>query len=184
MKLAEISVRLPLYRIESDVTYHTERKPTVFERMVLRLCDPGLHLPDKQNLSLLGVFRDQLGAGDVRELLEGCVSELSALGALPKRYAQDRLEMPLTELELTADGLQFLRSDSLPVRSRTVKVWHRYDPISDEIKPTQYDGARLSQSDFSRVSVADQALRPQNPLPQVERAIAQETYDWKTLRQL
>lgn len=179
MKLAEISVPLPLYRIESDVTYHTERKPTVFERMVLRLCDPGLHLPDKQNLSLLGVFRDQLGAGDVRELLEGCVSELSALGALPKRYAQDRLEMPLTELELTADGLQFLRSDSLPVRSRTVKVWHRYDPISDEIKPTQNDGARLSQSNFSRVSVADQALRPQNPLPQVERAIAQETYDWK-----
>ena len=179
MKLAEISVSLPLYRIESDVTYHTERKPTVFERMVLRLCDPGLHLPDKQNLSLLGVFRDQLGAGDVRELLEGCVSELSALGALPKRYAQDRLEMPLTELELTADGLQFLRSDSLPVRSRTVKIWHRYDPISDEIKPTQNDGARLSQSDFSRVSVADQALRPQNPLPQVERAIAQETYDWK-----
>lgn len=179
MKLVGISVPLPLYRIESDVTYHTERKPTVFERMVLRLCDPGLHLPDKQNLSLLGVFRDQLGAGDVRELLEGCVSELSALGALPKRYAQDRLEMPLTELELTADGLQFLRSDSLPVRSRTVKVWHLYDPISDEIKPTQNDVARLSQRDFSRVSVADQALRPQNPLPQVERAIAQETYDWK-----
>lgn len=179
MKLAEISVPLPLYRIESDVTYHTERKPTVFERMVLRLCDPGLNLPDKQNLSLLSVFRDQLGAGDVRELLEGCVSELSALGALPKRYALDTLEAPLTELELTADGLQFLRSDSLPVRSRTVKVWHRYDPISDEIKPTQNDGARLSQSDFSRVSVADQALRPQNPLPQVERAVAQETYDWK-----
>ena len=179
MKLAEFSVPLPLYRIESDVTYHTERKPTVFERMVLRLCDPGLHLPDKQNLSLLGVFRDQLGAGDVRELLEGCVSELTALGALPKRYAQDRLEAPLTKLELTADGLQFLRSDSLPVRSRTVKVWHRYDPISDEIKPTKNDGVRLSQSDFSRVSVADQALRPQNPLPQVERAIAQETYDWK-----
>lgn len=179
MKLAEISVPLPLYRIESDVTYHTERKPTVFERMVLRLCDPGLHLPDKQNLSLLGIFRDQLGAGDVRELLEGCVSELSALGALPKRYALDTLEAPLTELELTADGFQFLRSDSLPVRSRTVKVWHRYDPISDEIKPTQNDGARLSQSDFSRVSVADQALRPQNPLPQVERAVAQETYDWK-----
>lgn len=180
MKLAEISVPLPLYRIESDVTYHTERKPTVFERMVLRLCDPGLNLPDKQSLSLLGVFRDQLGAGDVRELLEGCVSELSALGALPTRYAQDRLEAPLTELELTADGLQFLRSDSLPVRSRTVKVWHRYDPISDEIKPTQNEGARLSQSNFSRVSVADQALRPQNPLPQVDRAIAQETYDWKT----
>ncbi|WP_248465579.1 PIN domain-containing protein [Pectobacterium versatile] len=179
MKLAEISVSLPLYRIESDVTYHTERKPTVFERMVLRLCDPGFKLPDKQNLSLLSVFRDQLGAGDVRELLEGCVSELSALGALPTRYALDMPEAPLTELELTADGLQFLRSDSLPVRSRTVKVWHRYDPISDEIKPTQNDGVRLSQSDFSRVSVADQALRPQNPLPQVERAITQETYDWK-----
>lgn len=180
MKLAEISVPLPLYRIESDVTYHTERKPTVFERMVLRLCDPGLHLPDKKMLSLLSIFQDQLGVGDVRELLEACVSELSALGALPKHYALDAIEAPLTELELTAHGLQFLRSDRLPVRSRTVKVWHRYDPISDEIKPTQNDGTRLSQSDFSRVSVADQALRPQNPLPQVERAIAQETYDWKT----
>ena len=179
MKRAEIFGPLPLYRIESDVTYHTERKPTVFERMVLRLCDPGLHLPGKQNLSLLSVFRDQLGAGDVRELLEGCVSGLSALGALPTRYGLDTLEAPLTELELTADGLQFLRSDSLPVRSRTVKVWHRYDPISDEIKPAQNDGARLSQSDFSRAIVADQALRPKNPLPLVERAIAQETYDWK-----
>ncbi|MFQ2078203.1 PIN domain-containing protein [Aeromonas veronii] len=179
MKLAEISVPLPLYRMESDVTFHTERKPTVFERMVLRLCDPGLHLPDKQNLSLLTIFRDQLGAGDVRELLEGCVSELSALGALPTRYAMDALEAPLTELELTTNGLQFLRSNSLPVRSRTVKVWHRYDPISDEIKPTQNDGARLSQSDFSRANIADQVLKPHNPLPLVERAIAQETYDWK-----
>lgn len=179
MKLAEISVPLPLYRIESDVTYHTQRKPTVFERMVLRLCDPGSHLPDKQNLSLLGVFRDQLGAGDVRELLEGCVSELAALGALPKCYALDALEAPLTELELTADGLQFLRSDSLPVRSRTIKVSHQYDPISDEIKPVKKDGGLLSQNSMSRVSAADRSLRPKNPWPQVERAIAQETYDWK-----
>lgn len=179
MKLAEISVPLPLYRIESEVTYHTERKPTVFERMVLRLCDPGLHLPDKQSLSLLGVFRDQLGAGDVRELLEGCVSELSALGALPKRYALDMLEVRLTELELTADGLQFLRSDSLPVRSRTIKVSHHYDPIGDEIKPAKRDGGLQSQGNISRMSFVDNALRPQNPLPQVERAIAQETYDWK-----
>lgn len=180
MKLAEISVPLPLYRIESDVTYHSERKPTVFERMVLRLCDPRLHLPDKSSLSLLSIFRDQLGAGEVRELLEGCVSELAALGALPKSYAQDRLEAPLTELELTAAGLQFLQTDSLPVRSRTVKVWHQYDPISDDIKPTQNDRTSFSQRDDERVSVADQSLRPQNPLSQVERAIAQETYDWKT----
>ena len=179
MKLAEISVPLPLYRIESDVTYHTERKPTVFERMVLRLCDPGLHLPDKQSLSLLGVFRDQLGAGDVRELLEGCVSELSALGALPKRYALDTLEVPLTELELTVDGLQFLRSDSLPVRSRSIKVSHQYDPIGDVIKPVKRDGGLQSQGNMNRMSSVDNALRPQNPLPQVERAIAQETYDWK-----
>ncbi|MBC3930597.1 PIN domain-containing protein [Undibacterium curvum] len=179
MKLAEIFVPLPLYRIESDVTYHTERKPTVFERMVLRLCDPGLHLSDKQNLSLLGVFRDQLGACDVRELLDGCVSELSALGALPKRNALDTLEVPLTELELTADGLQFLRTDSLPVRSRTIKVSHHYDPIGDEIKPAKKDGGLQSQGSMSRISDADISLRPQNPLPQVERAIAQETYDWK-----
>lgn len=179
MKLAEISVPLPLYRIESDVTYHTERKPTVFERMVLRLCDPGHHLPDKQNLSLLGVFRDQLGAGDVRELLDGCVSELSALGALPKLYAPDTIEAPLTELELTADGLQFLRSDSLPVRSRTIKVSHNYDPIGDEIKTVKKDGGLQSPGNMSRISAADISLRPQNPLPLVERAIAQETYDWK-----
>jgi len=179
MKLAEISIPLPLYRIESDVTYHTKRKPTVFERMVLRLCDPGCHLPDKQNLSLLSVFRDQLGAGDVRELVEGCVSELSALGALPKRHAMDTLEVPLTELELTADGLQFLRSDSLPVRSRTIKVSHNYDPIGDEIKPVTKDVALQSQGIMSRISAADRSLRPQNPLPLVERAIAQESYDWK-----
>jgi rRNA-processing protein FCF1 len=179
MKLGNISVSLPVYHIESDVTYHTERKPTVFERMVLRLCDPGFHFPDKHRLSLLDVFRDTLGAGDVRQLLEGRVSELIALGALPRLSGRDALEAPLAELELTADGLQFLRSDSLPVRSRTDKVWHRYDPISDEIKPTKIDGTRPNQSGINRSSAADLVLRPQNPLPQVERAIAQETYDWK-----
>lgn len=179
MKLGSIFVALPVYHIASDVTYHTERKPTVFERMVLRLCDPGFHFPDKQSVSLLGIFRDQLGAGDVRELLEGSVSELVALGALPRFSGQDTLEAPLAELELTTDGLQFLRNDSLPVRSRTVKVWHRYDPISDEIKPASIDETRPGQSGMNRSSAADLLLRPKNPLPQVERAIAQGFYDWK-----
>lgn len=179
MKFRNSSVSLPVYHIESDVTYHTERKPTVFERMVLRLCDPGFHFPDKQSLSLMGVFHNQLGAGDVRELLEGCVSELAALGALSKTYGRDTLDAPLTGLELTADGLQFLRSDRLPVRSRTVKLWHRYDPISDEIKPAKNDRTYISQSNLGRVSVTDQALRPKNPLPLVEHAIGQEFYDWK-----
>ena len=179
MKLAEISVPLPLYRIESEVTYHTERKPTVFERMVLRLCDPGCHLPDKQNLSLLSVFSEQLGAGDVRELLEGCVSELSVLGALPKSYALDPLKAPLTELELTAAGLQFLRNDRLPVRSRTIKVSHQYDPIGDDIKPVTKDGDLQIQRSMIRMSAADKSLQPKNPLALVERAIAQENYDWK-----
>ena len=179
MRLGNFVVLLPVYQIESGVTYHTERKPTVFERMVLRLCDPGVHFPDKQDLSLLSVFRDQLGAGEVRELLEGCVSELVALGALPRYSGRDSLAAPLSELELTAEGVQFLRDDRLPVRSRTVKVWHRYDPISDEIKPAKSDGARLNQSNMNRTSTADQVLRPQNPSAQVERAIAQEAYDWK-----
>ncbi len=179
MKFRNSPVSLPVYHIESDVTYHTERKPTVFERMVLRLCDPGFHFPDKQSLSLMGVFHNQLGAGDVRELLEGCVSELAALGALTKTYGRNTLDAPLAGLELTADGLQFLRSDRLPVRSRTVKISHRYDPISDEIKPAKNDRTYISQSNLGRVSIADPALRPKNPLPLVERAIGQEFYDWK-----
>jgi rRNA-processing protein FCF1 len=179
MRLGNFAVHLPVYQIESDVTYHTERKPTVFERMVLRLCDPGVHFPDKLSMSLLSVFRDQLGAGDVRELLQGCVSELVALGALPRIYGRDALVVPLSELELTAEGLQFLRDDRLPVRSRTVKIWHRYDPISDEIKPAKSDGGRHNQGNMHRAATAEQVLRPKNPLAQVERAIAQEAYDWK-----
>ena len=180
MKLAEFSISLPLYHIESDVTHRTERKPTVFERMVLRLCDPGLHLPDKQNL--LSVFRDQLGLGDARELLQSCVSELVALGVLPRLYAQeDMLAAPLTEFKLTDAGLQFFRNNTLPAKSRTNKVWHIYDPISDKIKRTENYGERLSQRNVSRNSTAaDRALKPKNLLSQIERAIAQETYDWKS----
>ncbi|MFP9131827.1 PIN domain-containing protein [Shewanella algae] len=180
MKVADISVSLPLYRIESNVTFHTNRKPTVFERMVLRLCDPGLALSDKQGLSLLGVFQEQLGAGDVSELLESCLSELSTLGALPNRYGQRTLNAPLTSLALTSEGQEFLRTDSLPVRSRTIKVSHQYDPIGDEIKLIKKDGGLKSQSSTSRFSAADEFLRPKNPLPQVERAIAQEKFDWKS----
>jgi rRNA-processing protein FCF1 len=179
MKLGSFSISLPVYNIESDVTYHTDRKPTVFERMVMRLCDPSLHLSDKQSLSLLDVFRGQLGAGDIRELLEGSVSELITLGALPRNSELDSLIAPLAELELTAEGLQFLQSNRLPVRSRTVTIWHRYDPISDDIKPDKSDGKRLNHSDMNLISAADQVLKPQNPLAQVERAIENENYDWK-----
>ena len=179
MKPGLISVALPVYHIESDVTYHTERKPTVFERMILRLCDPGLQLPDRRRLSLLNVFRDQLGAGDASELLESSVSELIALGALPRLAGREALDAPLATLELTADGLHFLRNDTLPVRSRTVKIHHRYDPIGDEIKPARKDGGPLNPRGLNLADAADQALRPKNPLPQVERAIAQEAYDWK-----
>lgn len=180
MKLGNFPILLPLYQIESNVTYHTERKPTVFERMVLRLCDPGAHFSGKENLSLLSVFRDQLGAGDVRELLEKCLSELVALGALPRFFGRDSLNAPLTELALTAEGVQFLRCDRLPVRSRMVKVWHRYDPISDEIKATKSDGDRVNQSRMNHhISAAERVLMPQNPLPQVERALMLEDYDWK-----
>ena len=38
MKLGSFSVGMPLYEVESEVTYQTVRTPTVFERTVMKLC--------------------------------------------------------------------------------------------------------------------------------------------------
>lgn len=178
MKLGNYTVPLPRYVIESKVTYHSERKPTVFERMILRLCDPETSLTNKSGLSLLEVFRNQLGAGDVRELLEASVSELVILGALARYFGQDALTAPLTNLELTREGKQFLIDDRLPVRSRTVSIWHRYDPVSDEIRAIKNANASSSQiqTNFEGLELD---LMPKNPLALVERAIEHEDYDWK-----
>lgn len=178
MKLGNYTVPLPRYMIESKVTYHSERKPTVFERMILRLCDPETSLNDKSSLSLLGVFSHQLGAGDIRELLEACVSELVTLGALSRYFGSDALTAPLTDLELTQEGKQFLTDDRLPVRSRTVSIWHRYDPISDEIRSVKSNGTTRSRIQEG-LAGTEAELMPKDPLALVKRAVEHEDYDWK-----
>lgn len=178
MKLGTFSNTLPVYRIESDVTYHTERKPTVFERMILRLCEQGRYIPSMAELSLQAVFQKHLGAGDTRDLLTSTVEELTVLGAIPRHTSP--LDIALSKLGLTDTGREFLRNDRLPVRNRTVKVWHHYDPVIDEIKSAKAQD-RLPQQGNNRASSSiDQLLRPQSPLALVERTIEEkEEYDWK-----
>ena len=82
MKLGAFSVGLPLYEIESDVTYQTVRTPTVFERMVMRLCGRYRTTPEIARMTLSQIFEQQLGVASANELVGPSVENLIYMGVL------------------------------------------------------------------------------------------------------
>jgi hypothetical protein len=81
MKLGTFSMSLPVFVVESDVTYQTVRSPTVFERMILRLCARYGNAPGIGDMTLFQVFEERLGvtsAGD-------CNSHIAAVRLILRR---------------------------------------------------------------------------------------------------
>lgn len=179
MRLGSFTVRLPLYRIESQVTYHSPRIPSVIERMIMRLCAQYRDVPQVGELSLLAVFRDRLGVGDARELIEISMSNLLALDALEVPPGAQALECPLSELRLTADGESFLHYDRLPGRPRNETVEHLYDPLTNETVCRGERPQRATRVQQGEASPLAELLRPPSPAAHVEMALMRESYPWK-----
>lgn len=178
MKLGTFSVDLPLYEIESQVTYQTVRSPTVFERMVMRLCGRYRDTPDIANMTLSQIFEQQLGVASATELVGPSVENLIYLGVLANPASQGYMSLRLADLSLTPDGFVFLERDRLPSRSKQATVTHLFFPLLNAVKPHRA-GSRLSTPP-NRPYVDDSVLQPADCSPLVREALAGEPHEWKS----
>lgn len=178
MKLGAFSVGLPLYEIESDVTYQTVRAPTVFERMVMRLCGRYRTTPEIAGMTLSQIFEKQLGVASANDLVRPSVENLIYMGVLANPGSQDYMTIRLADLSLTADGFAFLERDRLPSRSQQATVTHRFFPLSNSVKSQRLDN-RLSQTPI-KPFVSDAVLQPSDCSALVREAVAGERHAWKS----
>jgi rRNA-processing protein FCF1 len=178
MKLGSFSVGLPLYEIESEVTYQTVRTPTVFERMVMKLCGDYRATPGIAEMTLSQIFEQQLGVASANELVGPSVENLIYMGVLSSPSSQDYMGLRLADLSLTTDGATFLERDRLPSRSQKTTVSHRYFPLSNSVKSQREDN-RLTPPP-SRPFVGASVLQPSDCSALVRDAVAKERHEWKT----
>ena len=178
MKLGSFSVGMPLYEVESEVTYQTVRTPTVFERTVMKLCGSYRATPGLADMTLSQIFEHQLGVASANELVGPSVENLIYMGVLSGPTSQDYMDLRLAELALTADGVTFLERDRLPSRSQQTTVSHLYFPLSNSIKPHRSE-TRLSRSP-SRPFIAGAVLEPSDCSALVRESVEKERHAWKT----
>jgi rRNA-processing protein FCF1 len=178
MKLGSFSVGLPLYEIESEVTYQTVRTPTVFERMVMKLCGGYRTTPGISEMTLSQIFQQQLGVASANELVAPSVENLIYMGVLSSPTSQNYMDLRLADLSLTAGGATFLERDRLPSRSQQATVSHLYFPLSNSVKSQRVDN-RLSQTP-SRPFVCAAVLQPSDCSALVREAAEKERYVWRT----
>lgn len=178
MKLGSFSVGMPLYEVESEVTYQTVRTPTVFERTVMKLCGSYRATPGLADMTLSQIFEHQLGVASANELVGPSVENLIYMGVLSGPTSQVYMDLRLAELSLTADGVTFLERDRLPSRSQQTTVSHLYFPLSNSIKPHRSE-TRLSRSP-SRPFIAGAVLEPSDCSALVRESVEKERHAWKT----
>ncbi len=178
MNLGAYSVGFPVFEIESSVKFQTIRSPTVFERMVMRLCYHYRDEPEIAAMSLQAVFEDVLGVAASRELVGPCIENLMFLGVISRPATDDIMSVRLSDLSLTPEGVSFFERDRLPGRSKQTTVKHIYLPLPKTIKPSK--GAHGSKGAMPFPSVSSNALMPGDSSALVRNALLNEKHAWKS----
>jgi rRNA-processing protein FCF1 len=178
MKLGTFSMSLPVFVVESDVAYQTVRSPTVFERMILRLCARYGNAPGIGDMTLFQIFEERLGVTSAGELVGPSVENLVHLGVVSCPAAKDIMLSPVSQLRLTPEGRDFLERDRLPSQPKKASAKHLFLPLLNVVKPHGIDH-RLSTTPADR-QVDDTVLRPADCSHLVREALASERHPWKT----
>lgn len=125
IELSQCDVFLPIYQVESVVSYQTVRKPTVFEKLILNLC------VEQQNK--LGQY----------ELMQICkifkIEQVFLQQALETLVDNDMLErnsqglsIHIKDLRLTNLGQDLYRKNEMPSYSKKVAIPFYYHPLLEQ----------------------------------------------------
>ena len=159
MKITTVTVGVPVYSLKAEVTHSIVRKPTVFERMVMRLSRRGVDNHGVGEASLRDAFESKLGVQGVPLLLESTVQGLLRLGVLRTETASKSalLDQPIRTLRLTPSGEEFYNRNSLPSSPGQDFVEYFYMPWSNSLSSTR---PRMVTSAAPEVAFDEEKLKP------------------------
>ncbi len=133
MKLADISVFFPIFKVSSLILHSTPRHLTAFEAILLDLADQFKGDATYGNYQLVRVFEEILGVPEPEKFVRPPLVQMIVLGVLKTAEQFDSLEnLTVADLELTDFGRQTLEKRSLPGTEKHNGAVHYYDPIRRE----------------------------------------------------
>lgn len=170
MRLTTVSVGVPVFTLKASVKHSIVRKPTVFERMVLRLSRRGQENEVVGGSTLRQAFEDHLGVQGVPQLLDKTVSGLVRLGVLnaPGTPGRSLLDEPIRSLRLTREGEGFYNLNTLPSSPTSDAVDYWYAPWSNALSSVR--PGKLTEV-APELAFDDAILCPRDPSSLVRREL-------------
>lgn len=136
MKLTTLHVGVPIFWLQAAVEHSVVRKPTVFERMIMRLSRRGVENSAVGSATLRTAFEDHLGAKGIPRLLESSANELLRLGIVQRADSSTNtsiLDQPIRTLTLSPTGQEFYNRNTLPSHPTRDAVEFYYLPWSNSL---------------------------------------------------
>lgn len=179
MELGTIHVTFPIFRFTSTIYHSTPRKPTVFERMLLKLHERFSSSEMYSHMSLRHIFEQILCVPDSEVLIRPVLDNLIDLELFKcsKHYGSLE-EVTLGDLERTARGDEILRNDILPAVAAEHVVKHTYDPIHGLLLDSSQQ--HLLRSDRLSFSISEAPFVDMYPSEMIAGAIPSEKPTWWT----
>lgn len=174
MKLTTASVGVPVFSLKASITHSIVRKPSVFERMVLRLCRRGQENQVVGDASLREAFEEHLGVQGIPHLLYTTVSGLVRLGALNKPETSANaslLDQPIRAIRLTPEGEDFYNKNTLPGSRTQDAVDYFYAPWSNSLSSAR-PGKLVDEA--PELSFDERLLKPRDPSSLVRREVEED----------
>lgn len=201
MKLTTLHIGVPIFWLQASVEHSVIRKPTAFERMIMRLSRRGIENPEVGAATLRAAFEEHLGASGVPRLLESSATELLRLGIIHSTEAGTGvsvLDQPIRTLTLSTAGQEFYNRNTLPSNLARDAAEFYYLPWSNSLsseRPSRlvasppalaFDAHTLSPRDPSSLVRATLAERPPRFLRGESRVVTvevdvDETVNWLIL---
>lgn len=152
MKLSTVQVGVPIFWLQSSVEHSVVRKPTVFERMIMRLSRRGVESSAVGDATLREAFEEHLGATGIPKLLETSAGELLRLGMLhraDRQPGESVLDQRVRTLTLTSTGEEFYNRNTLPSHPTKDSIEFHYLPWLNSLVSERPSRLSMSQPALS-----------------------------------
>ena len=144
MKLVSAKLHAPVLRQLLSANVHSQGRPTAFEKMAVFLVETGKSSDELKGQSLHALFELLVGGPAADPFLDETLERLfspafAILGVAPDVRFTSFRNLPVSEIEVLANGKELLRSGLFPTRPRQIRQAAVYDPLSGTVEEDDGD---------------------------------------------
>lgn len=165
--LQNYKIAVPVFGVDSTISYQTVRRPTVFEKSLLQLL--AKYRNDLGNFSIEQIA-DEMKASPVF-FMDGLryLMEFNAAQIMDGLSLDEGPTLTLQCFDITADGKKFLADNALPSSNKRTSDRHFYHPISRELvsdkrlpRSPSRDAAAIEENAFNVTNSTVAAIVEEN----------------------